>query len=208
MKNRLEILPRWGQLIVGLLIVTSGQLAAAQVPPAVASCDADDECNRLANEAIDASQAGHFDDAQRAYKAAYARQPDPKLLFNLARVLHKSGQFAEAVTYYQKYLDAGAEGNAEQQLKAQQRIEEARRDQAAAKVKPAPPPEHSAALLEQTVGTSPATPDSSRGTPVYRKWWLWTAVGVVVAGVAVGAGLGLAARRPDITAYYDAHIGF
>ena len=39
---------------------------------------------------------------------------------------------------------------------------------------------------EQRVKTASATK-----TPVYKKWWLWTAVGVVVAGGAVGLGLGL-----------------
>ncbi len=28
--------------------------------------------------------------------------------------------------------------------------------------------------------------------PVYKKWWLWTIVGVVVVGGAVGAGVGIA----------------
>ena len=27
--------------------------------------------------------------------------------------------------------------------------------------------------------------------PAYKKWWVWTLVGVVVAGAAVGVGLGL-----------------
>ena len=41
-----------------------------------------------------------------------------------------------------------------------------------------------------------AAPEPSRSepqrTPVYKKWWLWTIVGVVVAaGVGVGLGVGL-----------------
>lgn len=34
--------------------------------------------------------------------------------------------------------------------------------------------------------------------PFYRTWWFWTAVGAVVAGVAVGTGVGLAAGRDGI----------
>jgi hypothetical protein len=31
--------------------------------------------------------------------------------------------------------------------------------------------------------------------PLYRRWWLWTAVGgVAVAGIAIGLGVGLSAR--------------
>ena len=31
-------------------------------------------------------------------------------------------------------------------------------------------------------------------TPVYKRWWLWTAVGVVAVGVGVGLGVGLGAQ--------------
>ena len=33
-------------------------------------------------------------------------------------------------------------------------------------------------------------------TPVYKKWWLWTIVSVVVVGGALGVGLGLGLRKP------------
>lgn len=178
MKTRCRRPFGWALLLVGLLTVAIGLSAHAESPTVTPSCDADDECNRLANEAINASQAGHFKDAQRWYRAAYAKQHDPKLLYNLARVLHKAGQFVEAVTYYKQYIDAGAEGSAEQRKKAEQRLQEARREQvlAAASAKP----------------------------PLYRQWWLWTVVGVAAVGVAVGVGLGLEARKPDLTGYSDA----
>ena len=32
-------------------------------------------------------------------------------------------------------------------------------------------------------------------TPLRRKWWLWTAVGVVAAGVALGVGVAVAGRE-------------
>ena len=34
---------------------------------------------------------------------------------------------------------------------------------------------------------------------VYRRWWFWTAIGVVAAGAAVGLGVGVAASRPDLS---------
>jgi hypothetical protein len=34
-------------------------------------------------------------------------------------------------------------------------------------------------------------PPAPRRQPLYRRWWLWTSVGVVAAGVAVGLGVGL-----------------
>ena len=35
--------------------------------------------------------------------------------------------------------------------------------------------------------------------PLYKKWWLWTAVGAAAVGIGVGLGVGLAARRPDLS---------
>lgn len=51
-----------------------------------------------------------------------------------------------------------------------------------------PVPEHPA-LSVTTARTRPV-----RHTPLYRRWWLWTAVGVVATGAAVGLGVGLTAR--------------
>lgn len=46
----------------------------------------------------------------------------------------------------------------------------------------------------------PQAPTSSvERVPVYRKWWLWTGVGLATTAVAVGLGFGLAAREPDTT---------
>lgn len=33
--------------------------------------------------------------------------------------------------------------------------------------------------------------------PVYKRWWFWTAIGTVTAGVVIGAALGAYAREPD-----------
>ena len=41
--------------------------------------------------------------------------------------------------------------------------------------------------------TVTATAHHDRATPIYKKWWLWTIVGVVVVGAAVGTGVGIAA---------------
>jgi tetratricopeptide (TPR) repeat protein len=48
-----------------------------------------------------------------------------------------------------------------------------------------------------TTLVKPATPVERKRTPLYKKWWLWTAVGgVVVAGAAVGLGVALSSHGP------------
>ncbi len=39
------------------------------------------------------------------------------------------------------------------------------------------------------------------GPPLYKRWWLWTAIGTVAAGAALGIGLGVAGRDPDTSGW-------
>lgn len=59
-----------------------------------------------------------------------------------------------------------------------------------AAVETAPPPPQ-----PQVVEEKPA-PKKDESTPLYKKWWLWTAVGGVVV-VAVAVGVGVAASTPN-----------
>lgn len=166
---------------------------AASPDPLAGSCDDLPVCAALAAEAREHSQAGRFEEAKRAYLQAYQRRADPRLLYNLARVMHKAGRSYEAATYYKAYIDAGAEGSQEQRQKAEQYLAQTRA---------------AAAELEKPTSlefsTAQPAAEGPQKTPVYRKWWLWTAVGVGVAGIAIGVGLGLASRRPDTTGAIEA----
>jgi tetratricopeptide (TPR) repeat protein len=52
-----------------------------------------------------------------------------------------------------------------------------------------------AALPPVTAAAATATPPKPRR--LYRRWWLWTAAGAVVAGAAIGLGVGLALHRDN-----------
>ena len=79
---------------------------------------------RLAASARELSRQGRYQEAQRGYEQAYQRRPDAKLLYNLARVLHKATLLAEAATYYQRYLAVGAEGSSAQRQAAKTYLEQ------------------------------------------------------------------------------------
>lgn len=166
-----------------LLLALSGSARAA-----APSCDEDPTCQQLAAEGLEHFGAGRFAEAQKSYERAFALRADPTLLYNLARATHKAGRLAEAESYYQRFLAAGAAGDPAQQQKAAQYLAEVRKT-LAPPIQPNP--------LVSTPATTPS-PEPARG-PLYRKPWLWAVVGVVVAGTAVGLGVGLAARRPDLS---------
>jgi tetratricopeptide (TPR) repeat protein len=58
------------------------------------------------------------------------------------------------------------------------------------------------AATTPAAATTVAT-EAPRKTPVYKKWWLWTTVGVVVVGVGLGVGLGLGLRSTAPSTHFS-----
>lgn len=195
-------------LFAFMLTATQVVLAAASPPAPVVSCDADPECSRMADQASKHSQAGRYGEARRLYEAAYALRPDPLLLYNLGRVQHKAGRPADAAGYYERYLAAGAEGSETNRRKTEQFLEQARKEagistptiQAVSPSTAVPSPASQPTVSTGSTGIEPsAASGTEQPKPLYKKWWLWTAVGAAAVGIGVGLGVGLAARRPDLS---------
>ena len=144
--------------------------------------------------------ARHFDleewgPALDAFKRAYLRLPSPDFLFNIAQCHRKLGHNQEALDFYKKYV--GFKPDSKDRPDVERII--AQLEQVIAddkKAKEAPPP----VLVAPTPAPPPvavvapiveAPPPPPPPEPVYKKWWLWTAVGVVVVGIGVGLGVGL-----------------
>ncbi len=69
---------------------------------------------------------------------------------------------------------------------------------------PAPPPAEPAPAVAATSAVE-ITRAPPRRTPVYKKWWLWTAVGAGAVAIGLGVGLGLGLRAH--TTVPQAHFG-
>ena len=195
-------------LFAFVLTATHAAVATASPPAPALSCDSDPECSRMADQASQHSQAGRYGDARRLYEAAYALRPDPLLLYNLGRVQHKAGRPADAAGYYERYLAAGAEGSETNRRKTELLLEQARKEAGIAApttqaVSPSTAVQSPASQPTVSTGSTGIEPSAASGTeqpkPLYKKWWLWTAVGAAAVGIGVGLGVGLAARRPDLS---------
>lgn len=165
-------------------------------------------------------QAQKFDEAVPEFKAAYEREAKPGLLFNIAQCYRKAGHPREAVDYYDRYLSSEPRMDTDTRRKVDGYLAEARNTLAALELEmkqrlaeekaarerepqPAPAPVAAAApsqpALLPVVPSEPvaatSTPDrQTRSTPLYQRWWFWTAIGGGVAAAAVITGVAVGTR--------------
>jgi hypothetical protein len=183
------------------LIVCTGSVAHA-------------ENKAVAREAFEVAgrlyDLGHFQEALDGFKRAYLNYPSPAFLFNIAQCHRALGNKNEALLVYRAFLRKSVDAKERNEVRALvAQLEEALAAEASAKnappvgtaaPSPPPPPENPAAHeAAEPVRVAPAPlvvklehrvlPPARR--PIYRRWWLWTAVGVAAAAVAVGVGVGV-----------------
>lgn len=130
-------------------------------------------------------QQGQYEASIEALRAAYAIKALPRLLLNIGQLQRKLGQVREAVATYKFYLQVDPEPPSEVAQDLREFIKQA---------------EPKAEVAQPKLVVLPATaPAPARllaappPKPLYTRWWLWTAVGVVAAGAA--AGIAVAATR-------------
>jgi tetratricopeptide (TPR) repeat protein len=145
---------------------------------------------------------GEFADAATEYQAAFKLKPDPALLYNAAQSYRLANNPEKALILYKNYVQLYPnEANADEVRHQIEKVKEA--IAAAERAKTSPPtgttepkqlppssaPDSTPAQAQPepvaaTSTTATAAPQKHE-TPVYKKWWLWTIVGVVVAGGVV-----------------------
>jgi tetratricopeptide (TPR) repeat protein len=150
---------------------------------------------------------GHYRQARKDFEDAYLAKPDAAFLFNIGQCHRMLGEPEEAASSYRAYLRANSE--APNRSDVEKLIEESTREverRTAEKAKSMPPQEVSAPAAEPPPPVAGLRPvetthraDGGTGGPVYRKWWLWTAVGgAAVAAVVVTLVIVLRPSDPTI----------
>ena len=140
---------------------------------------------------------GEYREALVAFKEAYRSYEDPSFLFNIAQCERQLDQRADAIRAYRMYLvNASDAANRDEVRALITRLEHELSDERATKAAPPPgvqPPTTGEAhpIVASTPSpalTLTAAPPPRHDKPAYKKWWVWTIVGVAVAG-GVAAGL-------------------
>lgn len=142
-------------------------------------------------------EIGLYGDALPEYRAAYALRPTPWLLFQIGRTLQQLERPLEAIGYYKRYLDITDGTDLEKRNLAQKNLQAAQQaaDTAALGLPLVAEP---VAPKAEPVVVQAAPPIFE--APIYKKGWLWVAVGITSAVVAFGvAGVVLATThgKPD-----------
>jgi tetratricopeptide (TPR) repeat protein len=166
---------------------------------------------------------GEYTEALNDFKEGYRLKDDPVFLYNLAQCHRLLNQNTEALRAYKTYLRrAPTAPNRDEVERKIAAIEEAQAAANKATTTPPnqvlPPDTHTTgdATTTPTTTTAPPTnepstsnsltasaPPPSDRTPIYKKWWLWTAIGVVAvgAGLGIGLGVGLSKNKSNTTVY-------
>jgi tetratricopeptide (TPR) repeat protein len=168
-----------------------------------------DENSELAKrhfeEGTKAFSLGEFPRAIEEYRLAYSAKPEPPILYNIAQAYRLSGDLAQALFFYRSYLhnlpDASNRSEVEgriatidEQIRTAKVVTTQPPNTPAPEATPSPPPATSPPPpMTNAPPTAPVVIAETKpaARPLVRRWWLWTAVGVVVAGVAVGVGVGV-----------------
>jgi len=151
---------------------------------------------------------GEYKEALASFKEAYRDFEDPTFLFNIAQCHRQLGDKEQAVRMYRTFLNKRPDApNAEEVRRTIATLQEAIDKERASRTSPPTgtlspneaPPTTAPAVTTAPTATAPAAtaPEAEHRTPIYKKWWLWTIVGVVVVGAAVGTGVGIALSKPS-----------
>jgi tetratricopeptide (TPR) repeat protein len=173
-----------------------GLLVAAALVYATPGLAGDTESARAHfNRGTKLYDLGRYLEAAKEYETTYELRDDPAILFNIGQAYRLGGNLPDAIRAYKSFLRRVPDSSQRPQVEAHIRAMQETLDRQRAPAPAATPP---AATMPSTGPAPTATPSpppaTDRGTPIYKKWWLWTIVGgVVVAGVVVGVTVGVLA---------------
>ena len=147
----------------------------------------------------------HFDLAEypqalQEFKDGYRAKEDPVFLFNIAQCYLAMNESKDALRYYRLYLNRSPNAENRQEVEAkiatlQKAIAEGPKAPVTATSTTAQAPSNPAPAAAVTASVEvPAQSKTDASRPVYKKWWLWTIVGVVAVGAGVGLGVGLGTK--------------
>lgn len=191
--------------MVGAIVAASlwcAALASAQDAPTGAESAAHDEEARALFEAGRvAFSDGRFEDALTHFERSYELSGRAELLYNIGTSQDRLRREPEAVAAFERYLELVPDAENRREVEGRLRVlreEIAREAELAAERESARPEVIPASAVDTTEADAPA----GGGEDVLTAWWLWTIIGVVVAGAVVGGVLAATVQTGDVYPEY------
>jgi tetratricopeptide (TPR) repeat protein len=197
---------RFGLCLMALLVAAASP-AFADSEGSGEDAAAIEKAKKLNDDAVAHFNLGEYPEAIQAWQEAYRLRPRTHLLlFNIAQSQRMLQSYDAAARSYRAFLAQSPNLPAGERANIQQHIAEMDAAAAAERAKnpstpsaPSEQPNTEAApqpvpgTPEPPPTTTTTTPPAAAGAPLYKRWWLWTAVGAaVVIAIGVGAGVGAA----------------
>jgi tetratricopeptide (TPR) repeat protein len=179
--------------VVAGVLLAAGSARAADSQPLQAAAHADAEAERHATLGQRLLARGQPQEAIAEFRRAYELRADPRFLFDIAEGYRQVGRVDQALFFYERYLSAAPDAPDRDEVEEQMSDLEKSRSRSPLASPPAiksPPPSPApASPFAHDVVLVPIAPaaDATDEHPLWRRWWVWTAVGVLIAGGAVAA---------------------
>ena len=87
-------------------LVTASLLLTGPIAPSVvhAAPAAEESFDTLTEQAAEKYSDGDYDGAIALFERAYALDPEPNILFNIGRIYEESGNYEDAIVYYERFI--------------------------------------------------------------------------------------------------------
>jgi hypothetical protein len=135
-------------------------------------------------EAKKACLARHTERGIELLAELYAETNDPTYIYNQARCYQQGGKAQEALVSFREYLRKAHELPADEKAQVEAYISELEAQTRQASPAPALDLAAHQPAGSQSVDLVAHPGDESSAPPIYRRWWFWTGLGVLLAGTA------------------------
>jgi tetratricopeptide (TPR) repeat protein len=187
--------------LAGLSGEVSAQAPATAAPaPAAPAGAAADAPKLMVREGNKLFELGKYREALTQYEKAYGLRQNPNWLFNIAQAHRELGQLPEAIAFYERYLFKVPDASDKEAVQAQ--IAELKKRQAKL--------EEEKKLLQpkQVIVYQQVKADEPPPKPWYKRWYVWTAVGVAVAGAVVAGVVSTQAGGSNVPQSVNGNVVF
>jgi tetratricopeptide (TPR) repeat protein len=190
-------------IVLALFMTLLDGITLAKTPPAVHDDPDAAAAKKHFERGVAHYNLSEYREAIVEFQDAYRLHPDPVFLYNLAQSYRLSDQLEQALKFYKAFLrsqpNASLRDEAEtrisdlEQMIQKQKEQKQQQEQQQQQQQQATPMKSGASTspAESSGASSNALVKEAPRKPAYKKWWVWTVVGVAAAGVAVGLGVGL-----------------